>query len=411
MKRASSIILGLCLFFAALVAQGMVVVDVNKDIDSVLAGDAPPLHLANARYRIAVFEFEDPDGTGLGSSLSTLIAREVLMRSGLRSIGVLNYFGSLEPTARHPQSYFDKVDLVLRAQNASLAIWGVVRRDDKSIVVDVQAQLPDALVEESFSWSLKLPQAMGGENLGARVAPARMQIQQVRMPLDFATTLVSMAQSSNIARSSPSANASVAARVQKYSALSVTKTRGSWSEIVVDGKSGWVERPTGCTRECEQLLATATFVGALLKFSEGGPAPPVSDNLSRDTAVVARQLAVLGDLRKKEYWPAERYLSRWGGGRAKDYGAPYADFLALSALAAELHKHGDQPYDEIRLDDAFVQRITTGLAEASQDDPRNTEVLDNLAVLFRILGDERRAGLAARLSVDAQRVQAADPVN
>jgi hypothetical protein len=252
---------------------------------------------------------------------------------------------------------------------------------------------------------------MGGEALGARVSPTRMQIQQVRMPIEFGTTLVEMARSSNITRTAPSATASIATRVPKYSALSVTKTRGSWSEIVVDGKSGWVQRSADCTRECEQLLATATFVGALLKFSEGGPAPAVSTSLSRDTAVVARQLAVLGNLRKKEYRPAEAYLSRWNGGRANDYGAPYADFLALSELATELHKQRNQPYDEIRLDHAFVRNVATRLAEASQDDPRNTEVLDNLAVLFRVLGDERRAGLATRLSVESQRAQAVDPSN
>ncbi|MGB0135551.1 hypothetical protein, partial [Dokdonella sp.] len=238
MTRALIFTLSLCLFAIAPTAQAVVGVDVNEDIDAVLSGSAPPLHLPDARYRIAVFEFEDPDGTGLGSAVSTLIAREVLLRSGLQSLGILNYYGSLEPTREHPQSYFDKVDLVLRAQRASLAIWGVVRRDDKSIVVDVQAQLPETLVEKSYAWSLKLPRAMGGKTLQAKISPARMQIQQVRLPLDFGTTLVAMAQSSNIARTSPSASASVAKRVRRYSSLSVTATRGSWSKMVVDGASG-----------------------------------------------------------------------------------------------------------------------------------------------------------------------------
>ncbi|MGB0134991.1 hypothetical protein, partial [Dokdonella sp.] len=173
-------------------------------------------------------------------------------------------------------------------------------------------------------------------------------------------------------------------------------------KVVVDGASGWVQRPTECTRECEQLLATAAFVGALLKFSDGGPAPAVTAGLSRDTTIISRQLAVLGDLRKKAFHPAETYLARWDDGSANDYGAPYADLLALSALAAELHAQGDEPYDEIRLDNTFVRGIATGLAKASQDDPRNTEVLDNLAILFQVLGDERRATLASRLSLEAR---------
>jgi hypothetical protein len=133
--------------------------------------------------------------------------------------------------------------------------------------------------------------------------------------------------------------------------------------------------------------------------------------LSRDTTIVSRQLVVLGNMRKKEFWPAEKYLARWDGGRADDYGAPYADFLALSALAAELQKQRNRPYDEIRLDDAIVRRIATGLAEASQDDPRNTEVLDNLAVLFRVLGDERRSSLARRLSAEAQSARTVETPN
>ena len=402
MNRPWIVILSLSLIFLSPSVHAMVGVDVNEDIDSVLAGNAPPLHLPDSKYRIAVFEFEDPDGTGLGNAVSNLIAREILLSSGLPSIGVLNYYGSLEPTKKHPQSYFDKVDLVARAQRASLAIWGVVRRDGKSIVIDVQAQLPDPIVEKSFAWSLKLPRAMGGETLNATVSPTRMQIQHVRMPLEFATTLGAMASSGKIVRASPSKTATIAARIPKYSALSVTETRGSWSKLIVDGKSGWVQRPTDCARECAQLLGTASFVGALLKFASGGAAPAVSRDLSRDTAIVARQLAVLADLRSKEYKTAEAYLARWDAGKSNDYGAPYANLFALGTLSAELGKHGNQSFDEIRLDTDFVHEIATSLARASQDDPRNAELLQNLAVLFRVVGDESRAALASRLASQAQ---------
>ena len=409
MKRIPIVLAGLFLAMLAPFAQAIIGVDVNEDIDSVLSGRAPPLHLPDAKYRIAVFEFEDPDGTGLGSAVSTLIAREVLLRSGLKSLGVLNYYGSLAPTRKHPQSYFDKVDLVVRAQQASLAIWGVVRRDDASIVVDVQAQLPDPIVDRSYAWELKLPQAMGGETLHARISPTRMQIQQVRMPKEFATTLAAMASAGNIVRTAPSRSAAVATRIPKYSAMSVTETRGGWSKFVVDGRSGWVQGASDCTRECARLLGTASFVGALLKFADGGAAPSPSKDLSRDTLIIARQLAVLADLRVRTFRPAEVYLARWDGARASDFGAPYADFLALSTLADALKQQGEQPYDAIRLDDAFVRKVTTALAQASQDDPRNTEVLDNLTVLFRVLGDERRAGLARRLSSEVQATRQSEP--
>lgn len=409
MKRIQLVLMGLCLVALAPLAHAIIGVDVNEDIDSVLAGRAPPLHLPDAKYRIAVFEFEDPDGTGLGSAVSTLIAREVLLRSGLGSLGVLNYYGSLAPTRKHPQSYFDKVDLVVRAQQASLAIWGVVRRDESSILIDVQSQLPDPVVARSYAWELKLPQAMGGETLHARISPTRLQVQHVRMPREFATTLAAMASAGNVVRAAPSRSAAISARIPKYSAMTVTETRGGWSKFVVDGRAGWVQGATDCTRECAQLLGTASFVGALLKFGDGGPAPTPSKDLARDTLVMARQLAVLADLRGRTFRPAEVYLARWDGAKASDFGAPYADFLALSTLADAFKQQGERPYDAIRLDDVVVRKVATALAQASQDDPRNTEVLDNLAVLFRVLGDERRASLARRLSSEVQDTRKAEP--
>lgn len=409
MKRIQLVLMGLCLVALAPLAHAIIGVDVNEDIDSVLAGRAPPLHLPDAKYRIAVFEFEDPDGTGLGSAVSTLIAREVLLRSGLGSLGVLNYYGSLAPTRKHPQSYFDKVDLVVRAQQASLAIWGVVRRDESSILIDVQAQLPDPVVARSYAWELKLPQAMGGETLHARISPTRLQVQHVRMPREFATTLAAMASAGNVVRAAPSRSAAISARIPKYSAMTVTETRGGWSKFIVDGRAGWVQGATDCTRECAQLLGTASFVGALLKFGDGGPAPTPSKDLARDTLVMARQLAVLADLRGRTFRPAEVYLARWDGAKASDFGAPYADFLALSTLADAFKQQGERPYDAIRLDDVVVRKVATALAQASQDDPRNTEVLDNLAVLFRVLGDERRASLARRLSSEVQDTRKAEP--
>jgi hypothetical protein len=376
--------------------------DVNQDIDAILAGRAPPLHIANASHRIAVFEFQDPDSTGLGSAVAALIAREVLLRSGLRSLGVLRYYGSLEPTKSHRQSYFDKVDLVVDAQQASLAIWGMIRRDGDAILIDVQAQLPDAMVDEYYSWSLTLPRAMGGGRLGARLTPTRMQIQRVRLPVQSVPTLRSMAEAIDTLRAAPRADAQAIGRLPRASTYSVAEIRGDWAKFETDGKTGWVRRATQCTRECAPLLATAEFIGALLKFAEGGPVPQISRAHSRDAAVVARQLVVLTNLRRKVFHPARYYLEKWDYAKAADYGAPYAGVLALTEIASALQAFPTQAYDEIRLDETVLREITKTLAEASQNDPRNVEVLDNLAVLFAVLGDERRAGLAAELAADVK---------
>lgn len=391
--------------------QTKVVPGLKEDIDGILAGRTLPLRIPDAKYRIAVFEFEDPDRTGLGGAVSALISREILLASGLHSLGVLRYFGSLEPTPDHPQAYFDKVDLVVAAQRASLAVWGMIRRDGNEIVVDVQAQIPDAMVAEYFTWKLTLPRAMGGETLMAKVWPTRLRVQRARLPLSVVPALQRMADAIDVVREAPSDTARVVARLPKDTTYSVQEVRGDWAKFVVNGEAGWVPRAGQCRRECAPLLATAEFIGALLNFGGGGPVPKISSDLSRDTAVVARQLAVLTSLRRNEFRPANYYLERWDDGHARDFGAPYADVLALSTLAAQLHDHGDQAYDTIRLDDAAVSEVARALARASQDDPRNVEVLNNLAVLFRFLRDERRAGLASRLSAAAQENRSAEPVH
>lgn len=389
--------------------QGKVVVDLKQDVDGIIAGRTLPQRIPGAKYRIAVFEFEDPDDTGLGGAVSSLIGREILLSSGLRSLGVLRYVGSLEPTREHPQAYFDKVDLVVGAQRASLAVWGMIRRDGDSIVVDVQAQIPDAMVDDYFTWKLTLPRAMGGETLKAKVWPTRMRVQRVRLPLKDAPALKRMADAIDVVREAPSERATVVARLPKDTTYFVQEVRGDWAKFVINGESGWVRRAEQCTRECAPLLATAEFIGALLNFGGGGPVPKISKDLSRDTAVVARQLAVLTSLHKKEFHPASYYLQRWDDARARDFGAPYADVLALCELAWEIQQQRATDYDSIRLPDEAVRKVARALAEASQDDPRNTEVLDNLAILFRVLGDERRAGLATRLSAAARQGESAEP--
>jgi hypothetical protein len=59
---------------------------------------------------------------------------------------------------------------------------------------------------------------------------------------------------------------------------------------------------------------------------------------------------------------------------------------------------GQAIYDSIELEPDFVGFVADSLARASQYDPRNTDVLANLGVLFDYLGDDDRAALALRLA-------------
>lgn len=421
MRRALLIAAGLLLFALAPNALGEVIVDVNQelrklrelgeghpskiapgvdtDIDDVLNQRAVDIHIPDARYRVAVFEFDDADGSGLGSAVAKLVAREVLLNSRLGSLGVLRYWGSLRSNDEHPQSYFDKVDLVVAAQKVDLAIWGSVRREYGSLIIDVQAQLPDRAVQQRFSGSLVLPRAMGGETLSASVWPTRVQLQRLTLPGRMGRVLREQADGIDVVRARPDIDAPPTRRLPVDSAYTVAEIRGEWVRFVINGESGWVHRGATCRDECAPLLATADFVGALLKFGHGGPPPAVSEQLPRDTAVIARQLVLLANLRRTTPRGADELLAKWDDREATDFGAPYANLLALTQLSTQLRaQQGDGAYDEIRLDEAVVREVATALAKASQNDPRNRGVLENLAVLFRVLRDEQRASLAVGLA-------------
>ncbi|MGQ0801466.1 MAG: SH3 domain-containing protein [Pseudomarimonas sp.] len=375
----------------------------TTDLDSLRQGARVERHIPNARFRVAVFEFEDPDNTGLGGVFSSLIAREVLLRSDLRSLGVLRYYGSLQPSEPHPESYFDKVDLLVASQDASLAIWGLIRIQNDSLIVDVLAQLPEQIVHRNFQWTLKLPQDMGGETLFARVWPTRMQVQRVVLPARSVGHLREMVAAIDVVRAGPSDDAPVIGILPKGSTYSVVANEDGWTQLDVNGEIGWVRRAVQCINACAPLLATADFVGELLRFGDGGPVPTISKDLTRDTAVIVKQLGMLANLRNEVYYPADHYLERWRatdktGWADSDFGAPYANLLALTTLAAKLHNRDEERSDTARVSQKEVREIATQLAYASQEDPRNRPVLQNLAVLFRVLKDQKRAQLATEIA-------------
>jgi hypothetical protein len=55
-------------------------------------------------------------------------------------------------------------------------------------------------------------------------------------------------------------------------------------------------------------------------------------------------------------------------------------------------------YAQQRLDPGFVRDVAFDLAEASQGDPRNLDILHNLDVLFTYAGDPQRAGAARAIA-------------
>ena len=58
-------------------------------------GRVPEKLIAGAEYRVAVFTFDDADGTGLNDAFAALAAREILTGSSVYSIGVIFFEGGL----------------------------------------------------------------------------------------------------------------------------------------------------------------------------------------------------------------------------------------------------------------------------------------------------------------------------
>lgn len=157
-----------------------------------------------------------------------------------------------------------------------------------------------------------------------------------------------------------------------------------------------------------------------------GSLPASRQRLSLESQAVADQLEILTRLNSKsidELYEAANQAHSWQ--RPKTVppgGAAFANLEALAVLGLglkeafvevaerdfEVNVRGGEPvpdsveqqiYDSIKLSPENIKRIASPLAEASLYDPRNTDVLGNLSVLFNYVGDSDRADLAQRLAV------------
>lgn len=94
----------------------------NHDSD----GDDDFVLFHNKKTRVAVFTFDDPDRTGLGDSISFLLAKKLLYSALVSSFAVVNYSQGAERDQMG--SYFDKVDLQLVIKAFCLPCGGGSRR-------------------------------------------------------------------------------------------------------------------------------------------------------------------------------------------------------------------------------------------------------------------------------------------
>jgi hypothetical protein len=369
-----------------------------------------------ARFRVAVFTFEDPDGTGLGDALARILSHDILVRSKVSSIGVLRYVGGLLAKAPDDPSYYDKVEKLTEAQQVTIAVWGAVHRQGKRIVIDSYAQIPPTTLRKDFSWSIKLPQAMGGGTLAAQLNPDRIWVQRHELAASEIEVLLTSAARVNQLRNRPGDRERVIAELPMDSVYFLEARQGDWIKLNAGaGRTGWVRVAGHCAGACMPLLDSARFVSGLLAFVQSNSTPEVAETLGLDAHAVHDQLAVLSvmdwerpDISERE---ALSLVNRWLVRPAGDFvgvppgGAAFENLRALIKIVGALKREGmgrGRPFDQRQLPRGQVAEIANELARASLIDPRNAVVLRNLTVLFSYMQDEGRAQLAGRLAENAE---------
>jgi hypothetical protein len=442
-------------------------VDVNAELRLLELGQTPPRHIPGASFRVAVFTFEDPDGTGLGDKAAALVERAILTGHSASSLGVLRYEGDLSPRQPGDLGYFDKVERVVASQGVALAVWGRIARSRGELVVDTYAQVPSQTVESRFTWRLRMPHGMGGEQLLARLRPNRFAIQRLQLPLGAANAIRSAAQRLDELHGMPADAAAIVGRLPKEQVYTLLRREGDWVFLQVrGGPGGWARMPS-CPGECGGFLNAATFAGGLIGYQERGSAPPELPGLTPEARAVRDQLLALDGLNDPELiGQSIDLMKRWSSPVPTSSGAgtgsqaprlpPGAAAAANAAAMARvsgllmrgfneayertrpeleslrravregrlkppvgvpegpgaLRENGLQSlspldigliYDRTAVDREALRAIAFQLVDAALLDPRNPELLQNIAVLFRSAGDAERAAKADRLAQPAGR--------
>ena len=399
------------------VGHGAEQLSIEEELAKLERGEVPELEIAGARYRIAVFSYEDPDRTGLGNTFAAFVSRQVLTGTPVSSLGVLRYEGALGPTQPGELGYFDKITRLSESQRPVLSVWGVIRRSGNQIVVDTYAQLPADIIDSAFTWRLLMPERMNGGVLVARLGPDRFQVLRFEMSASDAGAMRAAGEALDVVRSSPASTASVVGTLPQRKVYRILGRENDWIRVAIEGgQSGWVPASGTCGRACESVAAASTFLSGLVMAMER-PRAPRAESLAADARVLASQLDAIAALNDGSIDAIERgslpALERWlasaaGSARSIPGGAAVANLRAVSQMALALKvaardgsgEHGSPvaTFNRLELDRETVESIAYELASASLDDPRNTDVLQNLAVLFDYAGDADRADLARSLA-------------
>lgn len=405
---------------AAVPALAMEVIDAERELKLLGEGVTPLKRFGNVAFRIAVFSYEDPDGLELGDALAALASHELLTGARVSSIGVLRYNGRLTPAPGEEMGYFDKVELLARNQEPTAALWGMVQRDGAELVVETFLQLPESTRSPGMQAKLRLPAAMGGDELRATAGSDRLLLQRLRLPASEAEHLRQAATRLGELREAPREDAPIRARVPLDTVFYLVERQPGWVQLAVsEGARGWVPLSGHCQGTCTQFLEAPRFLSDVLGFIQKRRPPESRDRLSADARQLRDELFAMAALDQAPqsfaHDEAISLLAPWQatpGATAAEgpsLGASAANLRLIARLAGELRRaRASQPeserdaYDEIVLPAGTVRSAAFEAAEATVVDPRNADLLHNLQVLYRWLGDTERAALAARLMEQAE---------
>jgi hypothetical protein len=203
----------------------------------------------------------------------------------------------------------------------------------------------------------------------------------------------------------------------KLTVYTIVKQSGDWVLMNAGGrKQGWVRGKGYCLAQCEPLLDTARFTASLLEYMAGTERGLSLGQLAPDADVLRVQIANYREIDnlKLGFGPSPETFLKPVAQKLKDFGergvvpaggAALANALAIDRVvellyrqtftqAVQSHEPQDRVYARLEPDRAAIGAIAFDLAEASLLDPKNPDVLQNLAVLFDYAGDEKRASLA-----------------
>jgi hypothetical protein len=348
------------------------------------------------RNRVAAFTYDDPHATGLGDPIAFLLSKKLLFSTRVSSFAIVNYRRGADRDLPGNLTYFDRVDAVTKDQNFPLAIWGRLSGTERGVRIDSYLQVPGDADTRAYLRSVQLPTAMGGGTLTARLKPDRILLQTLDVGPDAIDLFRTAARQVATLRATPDVSAPVTGRLgdggdDRGPVHSIIGSERDWVRLrLADGSSGWTSVDQFCTGICGALLDVAGFANDVIAIPAGLAAKPVPKSLTREATAMSQQLTALASLDAN---PAKTIEIAQQSARD---GAGFANLLAVARVRAELNRASARgaTFDRIKIDAKIIRQIVQPLVEASIADPSDVHAVQNLAVLFGYLGDDKRRGLA-----------------